>query len=128
VNDVFSYTAPAPTYSTATAQADVNKINVFPNPYYGLNPNETNRLSKYMRFTHLPAGSTIRIFTLAGVLVRTLPTTDATSTFADWNLRNNNSLPVASGIYIAFIDMPSLGKTKTLKLAIIQEQEILPTY
>ena len=127
-DDVFSFTAPAPTYSTAAAQADANKINVFPNPYYGINPNETNSLSKYVRFTHLPAGATIRIFTLAGVLVRTLPTTDGTSTYADWNLRNDNSLPVASGIYIAYIDMPSIGKTKTLKLAIVQEEQILPTY
>ncbi len=127
-DDVFTFTAPAPTFSTATAQADVNKINVFPNPYYGVNPNETNRLGKYVRFTHLPGGATIRIFTLAGVLVRTLPTTDGTSTFTDWNLRNENSLPVASGVYIAFIDMPSLGKTKTLKIAIVQEEQILPTY
>jgi hypothetical protein len=127
-DDVFTFTAPAPTFSTATAQADVNKINVYPNPYYGVNANETNRLAKYVRFTHLPAGATIRIFTLAGVLVRTLPTTDGTSTFTDWNLRNDNSLPVASGIYIAYIDMPSLGKTKTLKIAIVQEDQILPTY
>jgi hypothetical protein len=127
-NDVFSYVAPKPTYALATAQADANKINVFPNPYYGVNPNETNRLSKYVRFTHLPASATIRIFTLAGVLVRTLPTTDGTTTFTDWNLRNENSLPVASGIYIAFIDMPSIGKTKTLKIAIVQEEQILPTY
>jgi hypothetical protein len=127
-NDVFSYVAPKPTYNQATAQADVNKINVFPNPYYGMNTSETNRLSKYVRFNHLPASATIRIFTLAGVLVRTLPTTDGTTTFADWNLRNDNSLPVASGVYIAFIDMPGIGKTKTLKIAIVQEEQILPTY
>lgn len=127
-NDVFQFTAPKPAYNLATAQADVNKINVFPNPYYGMNTSETNRLNKYVRFSHLPTGATIRIFTLAGVLVRTLPVTDGSTTFADWNLRNDNSLPVSSGIYIAFIDMPSLGKTKTLKIAIVQEQEILPTY
>lgn len=127
-NDVFSYVAPAPTYNPATAKADVDKINVFPNPYYGFNPNETNRLGKFVRFSHLPANATIRIFTLAGVLVRTLPTTDGTSTYADWNLRNESSLPVASGIYIAFIDMPGIGKTKTLKIAIVQEEQILPTY
>lgn len=127
-NDVFTYTAPKPTYNTATAKADVDKINVFPNPYYGMNTSETNRLNKYVRFTHLPAGATIRIFTLAGVLVRTLPKTDGSSTFADWNLRNESGLPVASGIYLAFVDMPTLGKTKTLKLAIVQEEEILPTY
>jgi hypothetical protein len=110
------------------AQSDVNMINAFPNPYYGMNTNETNRLNKYVRFSHLPASATIRIFSLSGVLVRTLPTTEGTSTFTDWNLRNDNSLPVASGIYIAYIDMPSIGKTKTLKIAIVQEEQILPTY
>jgi len=127
-NDVFQFVAPKPSYSLANAQLDVNKINVFPNPYYGMNTSETNRLNKYVRFSHLPAGANIRIFSLSGVLVRTLPITDGSSSFADWNLRNDNSLPVASGIYIAFIDMPSIGKTKTLKIAIVQEQEILPTY
>jgi len=35
---------------------------------------------------------------------------------------------VASGIYVAYIDMPDLGKTKVLKVAIIQEQEVLQVY
>jgi hypothetical protein len=35
---------------------------------------------------------------------------------------------VASGIYIAHIEMPDLGKTKTLKLAVIQEQIVPERY
>jgi hypothetical protein len=32
-------------------------------------------------------------------------------------------LPVASGLYIVYIDMPAIGATKILKAAIIQEQQ-----
>jgi hypothetical protein len=126
-NDIFKFTTPAPTYSTDTAKFDVNKINVFPNPYFGLNIRETSRLNKFVTFNHLPASATIRIFTLSGVLVRTLTKNDLTQ-FATWNLLNDHNLPVASGIYIVYIDMTSLGKTKILKLALIQEEQVLPNY
>jgi hypothetical protein len=45
-----------------------------------------------------------------------------------WNLQNESEIPVASGMYIAFIDMPELGKKKILKLMIIQAQEQLKYY
>lgn len=128
LNDIFTFTAPAAAvYNIETAKADVEKINVFPNPYYGINARETSRLNKYVTFNHLPQKATIRIFNLAGILVNTIPKDNA-SQLATWNLRNHNSLPVASGIYIVHVDMPDLGKTKILKLAIIQEEQILPTY
>lgn len=57
--DVFIYTATAPTYSADNAKADVEKINVFPNPYYGMNSREWNRLNKFVKFNHLP-GNAIR--------------------------------------------------------------------
>jgi hypothetical protein len=45
-----------------------------------------------------------------------------------WNLNNQANLPVASGLYIAYIDMPDLGATKIIKVAIIQEQQILDRF
>jgi hypothetical protein len=48
--------------------------------------------------------------------------------YQKWDLNNNDGLPVASGLYIAYIDMPDLGKTKTLKFSIIQEQQILDRF
>jgi hypothetical protein len=129
-NDVFAFsTAGMQTTSDANlAKADVDRINVFPNPYYGFNTSEISRLNKYMTFNHLPAtGATIRIFTLAGLLVRKIDHTNGTQ-FERWDLRNTNNLPVASGIYIAHIDMPDMGKTKILKIAIVQEEQVLPVY
>ncbi len=125
-NDVFTFNAPAPTTSQALASADVQKVNVFPNPYYGFQYRETNALNKFVTFSHLPAQATIRIFNLAGVLVRTINKNDP-SQFASWDMRNENSLPVASGIYIVYVDMGSLG-TKILKLALVQQEQVLPTY
>lgn len=115
------------TSSVALAQADVQKINVFPNPYYGFNLREQTRINKYVTFNHLPARATIRIFNLAGVLVRVIEKDDPQQ-FAQWDLRNDNQLPVASGIYIVFVDMPEIGATKVLKLALVQEEQILRVY
>jgi CTP:molybdopterin cytidylyltransferase MocA len=37
-------------------------------------------------------------------------------------------LPVASGIFVAHIDMPDVGKSKILKLAVIAEQQFLENF
>lgn len=109
------------------ARRDVVRINAFPNPYYGLNRAETDRNVRFITFNHLPERAVIRIFNLSGTLVRTIDKTDP-SQFQRWNLQNNNGLPVASGIYIVYIEMPDIGETKTLKVAIIQEQQFLRNY
>jgi hypothetical protein len=108
----------------ALAKADVEKINVFPNPYYANNPSEPDRFTRFVTFNHLPVKATIRIFNLAGVQVRKLEK-NTPDQFMKWNLQNDAEIPVASGMYIAFIDMPELGKEKILKLMIIQAQEQL---
>jgi len=64
--------------------------------------------------------ATIRIYNLAGVLVKTIYKNDNTQ-FATWNLRNESDLPVASGIYVIYVDMGNLG-TKILKFAMVQQQ------
>ncbi len=123
INDVFTFTAPsAASYSQAVAKTDVNSINVFPNPYYGVNSQETSKYVRFVTFNHLPATATIHIFNLAGIMVRTINHTDGTQ-FQQWDLNNDSGLPVASGLYIAYVDMPALGTTKILKMAIIQEQQ-----
>lgn len=106
------------------AKAEVEKINVFPNPYYGVNPREVNKYQRMVTFSHLPQVATLRIFNLAGQLVRVIQK-NSPSQFTTWDLVNDSSFPVASGLYIVHIDMPELGITKTIKLAIIQEQQIL---
>lgn len=120
--DTYSWTTSAPTYSTDVAKQDISKVGVFPNPYYAFNPNEISRTARFITFNRLPRAATIRIFNLAGQLVRTLHKDDE-SQFMQWNLANEDNFPVASGMYLAHVDMPGLG-TKVLKIAIIQEQEV----
>ena len=71
-------------------------------------------------------------YVLTGVLVKYFDPTSAgqspTDQFATWDLNIQNGLPVASGIYIAYVEMPKLGITKTLKVVIIQEQQVLDFY
>ncbi len=132
-NDKFVFTPAKPTQSASLAKSDVSGINVFPNPYYGYNRQETSRFARFVTFNHLPLGDwKIRIFNLAGTLVKVINPTDngqtTTSQYATWDLNNQSGLPVASGIYVAYIEMSKVGATKILKIAIIQEQQVLDFY
>lgn len=126
--DVFTFTAPSVEESEDLAKDAVKKVNVFPNPYYAYNALSTNRFDNYVTFTHLPAKATIRIFTLAGIQVRVLEKDSPNTQFLRWDLLNESDLPVASGMYIAYIDMPDLNKNKVLKLVIVQNKQILEYY
>ncbi len=125
--DEFTFTAPAAAYSDAVAKEDIKNINVFPNPYYAYNALEADRFGRFVTFTHLPEKADIRIFNLAGAQVRYLEKDDETQ-FMQWDLQNESQLPVGSGIYFAHIDMPKLGKTKVLKVMVIQAKQILEFY
>jgi hypothetical protein len=125
--DTYEFKTTAPAYSADLAKTQIGQINVFPNPYYGVNTEELNKYQRFVTFTHLPEKATIRIFNLAGVLVRTIEKTDA-GQFQRWDLSNESGLPVASGLYIAYIDMPDLGTTRIVKLAVIQERQILDRF
>jgi len=126
-DDIFTFKAPAVLEGKDLAKEAVEKINVFPNPYYAFNPQATNRFDRFVTFNHLPKKATIRIFDLGGTQVRKLEKNDD-SQFMKWDLKNESGLPVASGIYIAHIDMPDLGKTKVLKIFIVQADQIIQYY
>jgi len=125
--DAFTLTAPAVTYDPSMAKADITQINAFPNPYYAVNTEELNKYNRFVTFTHLPQEARIRIFNLAGVQVREIRKSSA-GQFERWDLANESGFPVGSGLYIVHIDMPALGATRILKLAIIQEQQILDRF
>ena len=126
--DEFTFTAPQNKSGAEIVKADLAKINVFPNPYYGFQYRETSRDNKYVTFSHLPPKATIRVFDLSGVLVKTLPAKDPNSQYTTWDLKNDDNYPVASGIYVVYIDIPEYGTTKVLKLAVVQEEQILRVY
>jgi hypothetical protein len=119
-NDVYHFKTEAPTYNQKLAKEDVEQINVFPNPYYAYNRMETNNIEKTVTFTHLPVKATVRIFNLAGQLVRKLEK-NSSDTFLRWDLLNESQFQAPSGIYIVHFDLPEIGKTKILKLAVVQK-------
>jgi hypothetical protein len=113
------------TGDVTVARGDVALINVFPNPYYGLNLEESSAAERFVTFNHLPADAVIRIYNLAGIHVRRLVKNDPTTQFFRWDLRNEHNAPVASGIYLVYMELKDaygtdLGR-KTLKLVVIQE-------
>ena len=67
----------------------------------------------------MPVKAKISIFNLGGYLVRVMDKYD-NSQFITWDLLTSHGFLAASGIYIAYIEMPDLGTTKILKIAIIQ--------
>ncbi len=122
VDDVYTFSTAdyAPTFSEEQAIEDVEEINVFPNPYYGPFNLSTRFPRGFVTFNHLPEQATVRIFTLAGVLVRTLEKTEP-GQFLRWDLQNESGRFVGGGIYVAHVEMPELATSKVLKLAVFPE-------
>ncbi len=128
-------------HNDSIAKTALDRIRIVPNPYYAYSAYEQNANDGRIKVTNLPNVCTIKIYTLDGVLVRTLTRSiglDPTSATpkaieisdgynlndntgssnidntVDWDLKNEASIPVASGIYIFDINAPGVGH-KTLK-------------
>ena len=113
--------------STEVAKNALSLINIVPNPYYAYSTYEKNQLDNRVRITNLPSNCTISIYTTSGILVRQLrrdagldntagsvyPDVNIESS-VDWDLKNAQNIPVASGLYIIHIDAPGIGE-RTLK-------------
>jgi hypothetical protein len=126
-NDFFTFTTSPPNRSNASlAQSEMNAIKAVPNPYFSHSTYELNQFQRIIRFTHLPANCTIRLFNLGGDLVRTIHKNDASS-LASWDLLTDHGLPVGSGVYIFHVDAPGFG-SHVGKVAIFMERERLTNF
>jgi hypothetical protein len=105
------------------AKTNLKQISVFPNPYFGANSLERDKYQRFVRFTNLPNEVTLRIYSLSGVFIKRIDKND-NSQYMDWDLRNKDGLPIASGMYLAYLDMPGVG-TKIMKLAVIMETQYI---
>jgi hypothetical protein len=127
------FTVTAPSVASTNVVDDVKKISVFPNPYMGFHDLEGTDsvipLPKFITFNHLPTTGKVifRVFNIAGTQVASFEK-NTTSQYQKWNMRNSNEFPLASGVYIVHIDMPDIGATKVLKLAIVTEEEFAKAY
>ncbi len=126
-SDEFLFTMNAPELDNALAKKDLDKIKVVPNPYVVTHSAEQRLLStqtsgrgeREIRFTYVPPGSTISIYTVRGELIQTLYQNDLFVGDVFWNLRTNENLDVAYGVYVYVVDAPSIG-TKIDKFALIK--------
>lgn len=127
-DDVFTFSTTAPTKGDVELAKDVmDDIRVVPNPYFCHSSYELNQFDRVIKFTGLPEECTIRIFNLAGDLIRTLEKDDPNSAILEWDAQTKSGLPLASGIYIYHVDAPDIGTTFG-KMGIFTEREQLIEY
>ncbi|MBI4547873.1 MAG: hypothetical protein HY707_07835 [Ignavibacteriae bacterium] len=133
--DTFMFTTTSkPAFSSSLASSRLNKnhIKVVPNPYYGFSAYDQNQFNRRVKITGLPDVCTIRIFNVAGDLVRAIQhngtsNNDRSSSGSEftsieiWNLTSDNGIFISSGVYFLHIDAPGIGQSKELiPFAIIQ--------
>jgi len=106
-------------------RAAVDMIGITPNPYKGASAYEVSQLTDQVRFTNMPNQATVRIFTVAGTLIRTLEKNSASASFP-WDLTTEENLPIASGMYIIHIDT-EFGE-KVLKFGVVKKRIQLNTF
>ncbi len=117
------------------AKSALDLIRVVPNPYLAYSTYETDQNTNKIKITNLPNKCTITIFSLDGTIIRKLsraidldpatnkkidisdgsPVSDVNlDNSLDWDLKNDKGIPIASGIYLFYVDAPAIGH-RTLK-------------
>lgn len=82
---------------------DLNKIKFVPNPYIVTSQYENMQNVREARFMFLPSKCTIKIFTSAGEIIRTLKHESSAGSLS-WNLLSEANQALAYGIYIYTIE------------------------
>jgi hypothetical protein len=97
-----------PIEPTAGPTANLLTVTVVPNPF-----RESERWDRpdghEAHFINLPAQAKIRIYTVAGDLVRELQHSDTVRDFERWDLKNANGRDVVSGIYMYRVEAGSFS-------------------
>ncbi len=89
---------------------NLNNVIVYPNPCI------TDKYGYQLNFANLTQNSTVKIFNIAGELVKEIRVDNPIEI---WNLDNDDSERIASGIYIYLITDPA-GNKKVGKLAVVK--------
>lgn len=124
----------------------VGNVFVVPNPYRGdqsysaynppweqpsqlqniLQQNQNNNIFRWtetdrrLQFVNVPSPARIKIYSLAGDLIRVLDHDNPLEGIVDWNLTSDQGLTIASGIYLyAVIDRKN-GKTQVGRFVVIK--------
>ncbi len=105
------------------ADALLKRIRVVPNPYLGYSAYEWNRFDNRVKIINLPRKATINIYSLDGVLIRTL-TKDNETSFIEWDLKNSVNIAISGGAYIMHVQADGIGETVLKWFAAIRPTDI----
>ncbi|NND73071.1 MAG: hypothetical protein HKN43_15970 [Rhodothermales bacterium] len=126
--DSYTFSTIGPDIEEDLAKAQLELIRVVPNPYVAAatwekrNPTTitTGRGERRIDFTHIPAGATIKIYSVRGELIQELVHDgNIQDGSVSWDLRTRTGLDVSYGIYFYHVDADGIGE-KTGKFAIIK--------
>lgn len=87
----------------------IDQIRAVPNPYYAYSQYESGILDNVVKITNLPKEVNVRIYNLAGTLIREY-NKNAEVPFIDWDLKNQANISVSSGVYIIHVEVPGVGE------------------
>lgn len=126
-DDFITFKTSGATINKDLASNELDRIKVVPNPYVVTHQGESRLLStqtsgrgeREIRFTYIPPGTKISIFTVRGELIKTLYHDDLYVGDVYWNLRTEENLDVAYGVYIFVAEVPEVG-SKIGKFALIK--------
>jgi hypothetical protein len=124
---MFTFTVSGAEIDNQKVENQKDLIKVVPNPYVVTHEAEARLLSnqtsgrgeREIRFTHIPPGSKISIFTVRGDLIKTLYHDGTYVGDVYWNLRTEENIDVAFGVYVYVVELPGAGE-KIGKFALIK--------
>ena len=127
-NDSFFYKVnPAKEKVQTEINNGMEKIKVVPNPYIATNMmepavvNQSLNQKRRIMFTHVPAQSTIKIFTMSGVFVNQIDVDNASDNGSvHWDLLTKEGLELAAGVYIYHVKSKVTGAEKIGKFSVIK--------
>ncbi|MBI5726747.1 MAG: hypothetical protein HY965_02770, partial [Ignavibacteriales bacterium] len=115
-SDAFSFTTKAAYNDNTQAGNKMKNIHVVPNPYISAaaweraNLNSTGRGERRIDFVNLPQSCTIRIYSISGMLVKTIVKAENLfGSTASWNLLSEEGMEIAYGLYVYHVDAPGVG-------------------
>ena len=125
-NDEITFKVEGAKINNTKAETELDKIKVVPNPYVVTHEAEARLLStqtsgrgeREVRFTMFRPDK-IFIYTVRGELIKTLMQDNLYVGDVYWNLRTEENLDVAFGIYVYVVEAANIGK-KIGKLALIK--------
>ena len=115
--DFFQFSLRASQTDAQLAAEQLADIRVVPNPYVAasqferISPRLEGRGERQVQFRGLPAEATVRIFNVRGELIRTLRHSSLSgSGQLAWDLKTEENLDIASGVYVYHVDAPGVGE------------------